>query len=165
MELFDLRLELSKYKKSKPWMLKDLENVLNSLKNDKARDPNGWVNEIFKTGVAGMNLKLSMLKLFNKIKTENHIQEFMRKADVTTIYKGKGEKSDLNNDRGIFLVTIFRCILMKLIYNDTYEDIDDAKLDLDTEIEIQRSQTDIHRGRHTETDTDKDKDMMERRQS
>ena len=129
MELFDLRLELSKYKKSKPWVLKDLENVLNSLKNDKARDPNGWVNEIFKAGVAGKNLKLSMLNLFNKMKTENHIPEFMRKADVTAIYKGKGEKSDLNNDRGIFLVTIFRCILMKLIYNDKYEDIDESMSD------------------------------------
>ena len=53
----------------------------------------------------------------------------MRRADVTTIYKGKGEKSDLNNDRGIFLITIFRSILMKLIYNDKYDKIDESMSD------------------------------------
>ena len=45
-------------------------------------------------------------------------------ADVATIYKGKGEKCDLKNDRGIFLVTIFRSILMQLIYLDNYEVLD-----------------------------------------
>ena len=89
----------------------------------------GWVNEIFKNGVAGKSLKFSMLELFNKIKAENYIPEFMRRADVTTIYKGKGEKSDLNNDRGIFLITIFRSILMKLIYNDKYDKIDESMSD------------------------------------
>ena len=53
-------------------------------------------------------MKLPLLKLFNKIKSENHIPDFMRKADVATIYKGKGEKRDLENDKGIFLVTTFR---------------------------------------------------------
>ena len=89
----------------------------------------GWVNEIFKNVVAGKNLIFSMLELFNKIKAENYIPEFMRRADVTTIYKGKGEKSDLNNDRGIFLITIFRSILMKLIYNDKYDKIDESMSD------------------------------------
>ena len=45
-------------------------------------------------------------------------------ADVATIYKGKGEKCDLENDRGIFLVTIFRSILMRLMYMDTYNTVD-----------------------------------------
>ena len=129
MKLFDLRLELSEFKKSKVWTIEDLEDVLKALKNDKARDPNGWLNEIFKTGVAGKNLKFSMLELFNKIKTENYIPEFMRKADVSTIYKGKGDKSDLSNDRGIFLITIFRNILMKLIYKDIYQEIDESMSD------------------------------------
>ena len=56
---------------------------------------------IFKEGVAGINLKTSMLILFNKIKIEDSLPEFMRKTDVTTIYKGKGEKSNLDNDCGI----------------------------------------------------------------
>ena len=46
-ELFNLRLRLSACNKSRPWEMKDLEKVLNSLKKDKARDPNGWVKEIY----------------------------------------------------------------------------------------------------------------------
>ena len=99
------------------------------MKEGKSRDPNGWVREIFNNEVAGTDLKTSMLKLFNKMKTEDYIPEFVRKADVTTIYKGKGEKFDLENDRGIFLVTTFRSILMKLIYNDKYSIIDSSMSD------------------------------------
>ena len=79
---------------------------------------------MFSTEVAGTQLKLSMLMLLNKMKHENYIPEFIRLADVATIYKGKGEKCDLVNDRGIFLVTIFRSILMSLIYIDKYSLID-----------------------------------------
>ena len=42
----------------------------------------------------------------------------------TTIYKGKGDKFDLVNERGIFLVTVLRSSLMKLIYIDNYQIID-----------------------------------------
>ena len=59
-ELFNIRLELSKCITSEPWVMKDLNRALKDLKQDKARDPNGWVNELFKDGVAGKNLKLSM---------------------------------------------------------------------------------------------------------
>ena len=58
------------------------------------------------------------------MKEQNYIPEFMRKAHVTTIYKGKGDKFDLVNERGIFLVTVLRSILMKLIYMDNYQTID-----------------------------------------
>ena len=48
----------------------------------------------------------------------------MQFASVTSIYKGKGGKDDLQNERGIFGINIFRSILLKLIYNDEYEIID-----------------------------------------
>jgi hypothetical protein len=91
----------------------DLEFILKQMKEGKARVPNGWTNELFFNDVAGKNLKISM-------KTENCIPDFIRKADVATIYKGKGKKCELENDRGIFLVTNFRSILMRLIYKDKY---------------------------------------------
>ena len=106
-----------------------LEAAIKELKKDKARDPNGWLNDLFMKGIAGTNLKISILKLFNKMKHENYFPDFMRKADVSTIYKGKGEKSDLNNDRGIFIVSVFRSLLMKLIYLDIYETIDNSMSD------------------------------------
>ena len=70
LELFKIRLDISKGKKSEPWELQNLEEAIKHLKNDKARDPDGLVNEIFKNEVAGNNFKLSLLKLLNRIKEE-----------------------------------------------------------------------------------------------
>ena len=67
----------------------DLEAVIKGLKKDKARDPNGWANELFKEDTAGKDLKASMLVLFNRIKFENYFSVFIRKADVVTLYKGR----------------------------------------------------------------------------
>ena len=46
-------------------------------------------------------------------------------ANITSIYKGKGDKNDLENERGIFGINILRSILLKIIYNDEYENIDE----------------------------------------
>ena len=48
----------------------------------------------------------------------------MQYANIVSIYKGKGEKLDLTNDRGIFLVNIFRSIIMKMVYQDKYDVVD-----------------------------------------
>ena len=122
--LFNLRLQVSKKSKSIPWTLKNLENAISGLKNEKARDPNGLINEIFKEGVAGTDFKHSLLSFFNKMKEQNLIPDFVRAADVATIYKGKGEKCNLENDRGIFIVSIYRSILMRLVYLDCYNTLD-----------------------------------------
>ena len=108
--LFNKRLKIARENKSKAWEMKDLEAALNSLKSDKARDPHGWVNELFKNGVAGHNLKISLLHIFNTMKKTNKIPEFIRLADISTIYKGKGPKTELINERGIYIVSILRSI-------------------------------------------------------
>ena len=48
---------------------------------------------------------------------------FMRKATLTTIPK-KGSKLLLKNERGIFLVSSIRSILMRLIFNMKYNMLD-----------------------------------------
>ena len=123
-ELFKLRIQIAKHTTSEPWSMLELEVVLASLKEKKARDPAGLVNELLSPGVGGRNLKLSILNIFNKIKSENVIPEFMKMADCTTIYKGKGKKNELKNDRGVFIVSIFRSILLKLIYKRKYDIVD-----------------------------------------
>ena len=82
--LFAKRLKLVEEWKSEFWNMNDLELALKALKDNKSRDPNGWINE-FKDGVPGHNLKLSLLHIFNKIKEENQIPEFIRWADVSAI--------------------------------------------------------------------------------
>ena len=48
----------------------------------------------------------------------------MELANITSFHKGKGDKNDMDNDRGVFGVTIFRHIFDRLIYNDEYSNID-----------------------------------------
>ena len=128
-ELFYLRLEKSKKAKSLPWTMNDLEEALKSLKNNKCRDPDGLIRELFKEEVIGADLKNSMLIMYNKIKETGIIPSFMRVANISAIYKGRGEVTDLNSDRGIFIVSIFRTILMKLVYKDKYEVIEKSMSD------------------------------------
>ena len=45
-------------------------------------------------------------------------------TNITSLYKNKGSRQDLDNDRGIFTVTCLRSMVDKLIYNDYYDIID-----------------------------------------
>ena len=64
--LFSIRKRLAETEISEDWSIKDLEKVLKSLKNNKARDAYGHTYEIYK--YAGKDLKYSMLRIFNMIK-------------------------------------------------------------------------------------------------
>ena len=123
-ELFNQRIRIAKTRKSKPWTINQLKQVLKNLKSGKSRDPHGLINELFKPEVSGTDFQASFLIMANKIKDEVFIPEFMQYANVVSIYKGKGEKTDLANDRGIFLVNIFGSIIMKLVYKDKYDIVD-----------------------------------------
>ena len=97
---------------------------MKKLKVRKATDPVGLVSELFKPGVAGSDLVNSLLTLCNMMKKECKIPKFAELTDITSIYKNKGNKQDLNNDRGIFSVTCLRSIVDKLVYNDVYDVVD-----------------------------------------
>ena len=128
-ELCAKRMEMSRLNKSDPWKKQDVLKVLSYLKAGKSRDPHGLINEIFKPGVGGRDFQLSFLNMANKIKDHIFIPKFMQYANIVSIYKGKGSKMDLDNDRGIFIVNIFRSILMKMVYNDKYETVDEIMSD------------------------------------
>ena len=70
-ELFELKLGLARCNKSVAWTMENLEFVLKHLREGKSRDPNGWVNDLFRNEVAGKYLKISLLKLLNRIKADN----------------------------------------------------------------------------------------------
>ena len=103
--------------------MSDLEDALSDLKNNKSRDHEGLINEVFKKQVIGDNLKKSLLLMFNKLKTEKIIPLFMNYANVTTVHK-KGSRLLLENKRGLFRTSVLRSILMRLIYNEKYPTID-----------------------------------------
>ena len=123
-ELCELRLRVAKQNKTPEWKMKDLEIVLRNLKNNKSRDPFGYINELFKGNTAGKDLKLAILTLMNRIKTEQKYPKALEIANITSIYKNKGPKNNFDSYRGIFRVPILRTILDRLIYNDEYNTID-----------------------------------------
>ena len=104
MDLFFLKSELWAYrnielkeKVSKSWTQEDLNVVLKSLKNNKSFDPNGMINEIFKEGCIGKDLKKALLMLLNGVKSNMCIPLFMTLSNITTIFKNKGSRMDLEN--------------------------------------------------------------------
>jgi hypothetical protein len=101
-----------------------LKRVLKNLKNNKSRDPQGYINEIFKLNVSGSNLREGLLLLANGVKSELKFPAFMQLANLTTIYKSKGSRMSLENDRGIFVTSVLKRVIDCLIYNDKYSDID-----------------------------------------
>ena len=127
--LLEKRLIITKGEKSSRWTENDIIEVLSSLKNGKCRDPLGMVNEVFKPPLAGTDLVKSLCEMMNIIKDKCHLPEFLRYKNITAIYKNKGSKTDLNNDRGIFTCTVINSILQKLIYKDNYDTIDENMSD------------------------------------
>ena len=58
--------------------------------------------------------------MMNKMKEQLVIPECMRTANITMLHKKKC-KSDLKNWRGIFVTSVLRTILMKMLHERSYE--------------------------------------------
>ena len=93
-------MHLAKAKITKEWTMVDLEMALKSFKNNKARDEHEHVYELFKYG--GKDLKISLLKLLNLVKKSQTYPSIFHPANISSFWKKKGDKSDLDNDRGFF---------------------------------------------------------------
>ena len=50
-------MKIAERNKGVKWTMEDLDRALGDLKNDKCRDFEGYINEMFKEGVIGSNLK------------------------------------------------------------------------------------------------------------
>ena len=64
----------------------------------------GLIFEIIRPEVAGSDLFQSLLMLCNKVKDEGDIPQFLQLTNISSIFKNKGSKMDLSNDRGVFNV-------------------------------------------------------------
>ena len=65
--------------------------------------------------------------MFSKLKKKKMIANFMNFANITTTVPKKGSRILLKNERGIFRVSVVRSILMCLVYEMKYPDIDKKK--------------------------------------
>ena len=64
--------------------------------------------------------------MFNRIKDCKKYPDILKLSNITSLYKKKGERSNLDNDRGIFNTVKIRSILDKMIYNEHYATIDNS---------------------------------------
>ena len=113
-EIFEKCHNESKVKnEEKDFTLKELKQVAKTFKNEKSRDPCGYVNELFKN--AGNSLLLSLLLMLNEIKRLKTIPEEWNTVIIQTMYKNIGSKRKLENYRGIFLTSILSKLLENLV--------------------------------------------------
>ena len=103
--------------------------MLKQLKKNKSADSQNLIYELFRPEIIGKDLFSSLLLLCNSVKSELLIPDFITYTDITSIYKSKGEKCDLDNDRGIFGVSKVRSIIEKLVFQDQYEIVDENMSD------------------------------------
>ena len=122
-DLCEERLKLTKNIKAPEWSLEDLEKALSQLKTNKARDPQGLANELFMKDTIGKDLKEALMDMLKKVKKETSLPEFLRHKNITAIPK-KGDKQSLENERGITVGSVFNKILMNMVYNDIYDEVD-----------------------------------------
>ena len=137
-KLCKLRLKLSKMNKTRPWDVEDLKLALKGLAKDKARDADGYANELFAIKVAGDDLLLAVLKLLNCIKDRQQFPKSFEKCNITPLHKSKS-KNDFENYRGVFRVSVLRSILDRLLYMDSYETIDENLTDANVGARKERS--------------------------
>ena len=122
--LFNLRMDISSQIKSEYWQNNDISKICKTLKSGKARDRNGFIYELFKPPYAGDDLINSLTLLFNKIKDQKVIPEFLQQATITSFYKNRGPVSAMSSQRGVFCLSKVRSILDKRLHCDYYDFID-----------------------------------------
>lgn len=87
-------------------------------------DPHGLINEVFKEGFARTDLFEALVLLFNGVKFHQFTPQFMTLENITSVFKNKGSRMNLENYRRIFILTVLKKIMDKLIYFDNYYSID-----------------------------------------
>ena len=106
------------------WTAEDILCATKSLKPNQSRDPNGMISDIFKPEVAGKDLTSALVRFMNFILKTFHVPEELLHADITSIWKHKGSKMDMKNDRGIFILSVLRKILDKALYKHFYPSLE-----------------------------------------
>ena len=71
-------------------------------------------------------MKEAVLNLSNQSKSSHELSEVMQLANITSLWKKKGSRTDLSNDRGIFVLTVLRMIMDKTLYNEYYPSLEES---------------------------------------
>ena len=111
-----------KSKDNKKYDIKDLNVVIKSLKNRKARAEDLITNEFLKA-LDNDNRKY-LLEIINNLKQKLIVPRAWKEGTLSLIYKGKGVKGNPKNDRGITVSSCMAKMVERLIKNDITEEIE-----------------------------------------
>ena len=117
--LCDMYLEDAVDKKGPPYSKEEYGKVKNHLKRGKATGRDNLPAEVFME--CGQKLEESIIEIFNLIKADNEMPHQWTQVQVSTMYKNKGSKKRLVNQRGIFLKQIMSKMYEKLNMNRAAE--------------------------------------------
>ena len=95
--------------------MEELSKAIQRLKNNKAADRHGMKNEFIKYG--GEELRETLLNLLNEILRSQEIPDRWKQMNIKAIYKNKGDRREMKNQRGIFITNIISKIFEKIISN------------------------------------------------
>ena len=98
--------------------MEELECVLKQMKRNKCPGDDEIAAEVLM--YAGEDLKNNMLKMYNWFFKHEAIPEELTKIIIKSIYKGKGETTELKNHRGVFISSAILKIYEKLKMNRIY---------------------------------------------
>ena len=93
----------------------EIRKVIKSLKKGKSPGQDEIGNELFIN--AGNDLILNLVNMFNYFWNNEEIPTELMKITIKTIYKGKGETCNLDNQRGLFLSNCILKFYEKIILN------------------------------------------------
>ena len=104
-----------KEKINEPFSMKELDEIIKSLKISKSPGPDEIPYELIIN--SGSNMKENLLSMYNHFWNEEEIPTELTNVIIKSLYKGKGTTADLQNQRGIFISSIILKIYEKLILN------------------------------------------------
>ena len=102
--------------KTGPFSDLELSQAIKCMQNDKSEGPDGVAVEIDKYA-AGIEARGTLLQIFNSILESGNVPANLKDVIITVLHKGKGNKEDCNNYRGISLMSHRGKILERLILN------------------------------------------------
>ncbi|KAG6933589.1 hypothetical protein G0U57_018928, partial [Chelydra serpentina] len=95
--------------------MEELKKVIESLSTGKAPGKDGIPPEVIKCGI---NVLLEHLHdLLCQCWDEGAVPQDMRDANIVTLYKNKGDRSNCNNYRGISLLSVMGKVFARVILN------------------------------------------------
>ena len=124
----------------KGFTVAELKQALRSAPNRSAPGPNSITYSMIK--FAGDRLLQCICHHFNTIVNKREIPEDRTELKIKSIYKNKGKKCDLKNQRGLFLSQTTTKLFEKMILNRISKDLDNNISDFQNGARPNRSTSD-----------------------